>query len=105
MREDRCMRRSLLLLRGLENRYQPCVFALYKVGEGPWSATVRFHDFGAETRQPLLYGFLAQAFVQGFRKLVDDWLRRALWREHRIEGSAVAFRQALFIGSWHIRQH
>ena len=93
------------LRRFLQNRQQLRGFAFHEIGEGLWSAAARFHDIGAEIRQPLLHRLLAKPLVEGFGKFLDDRLRRAARHQHRVERRYVELGQALLVGSRYIRQH
>jgi hypothetical protein len=52
-------------------------FASYEISQRLRSTTARLGDIGAKIGQSFPDLFFVEAFVQGFRKLRNDWLGRA----------------------------
>ena len=90
--------------RRLQDRRQPRDLAVHQRGQRLRPAPARLGDLGAETLQPLAHGGLVEPLVERLGELVDDRLRRALGREHRVERRAIELRQALLDGGRHVRQ-
>src|SRR5665213_4399224 len=75
----------LFFLDRVQDRHQKRRFASHEVGERSRSAALGLDDIRAEVGQSLLHRLFAEALVEGFRELVDNWLRRALRHEGGVE--------------------
>src|SRR5262249_44174414 len=90
---------------GLQYRHQPRGLTSHQIVQRLGSAATWVRDISAKISEPFLYGVFVEALVESFGQPVDDRLRRALRREHRIERRAGTFGQPLLARSRNVRQH